>query len=85
MSESQEMAEQIGVDADSVQIIGDGEYYTRCPTCERIGHAPDGDSDPVLYFTDEKYKAKMEARDHREWHPDHRPVARSISGEKIYG
>lgn len=67
------------------KVIGDGDYYTRCPTCEQIGHAPDGKSKPVIYYTDERWRAKMEARDHREWNPDHRPIARGPGGERVYG
>lgn len=70
---------------ENVQVLGEGDYHTRCPTCESIGSAPNGDQPPVLYRTDERSRAKMEARDHREWHPDHRPVARGPDGERVYG
>lgn len=72
---------------DGVQVVGDpdAEYFARCPTCERAGSAPSGDQPPVIYFTDDRYRAKAETRDHREWHPDHRPIARSRDGERVYG
>lgn len=70
---------------DDIQVVGEGEYWTRCPTCERTGTAPDGESPPVLYRTGDRYRAKAEARDHREWHPSHRPVARGPDGERVYG
>lgn len=62
-----------------MNVVGSGDYYVRCPTC-------DEKCDEVLeYRTDDRDTAKMEARDHREWHPNHRPYARGPNGERIYG
>lgn len=62
---------------DDVQTIGDGPYVAYCTSCD-----PD---DQVVYRTADRWRAKMEARDHREWHPTHRPIARGPDGERIYG
>lgn len=68
-------------ESDDLEVIGDpdGEYWSRCPTCEQEGE------NTHIYRTDERWRAKMEARDHREWNPDHRPIARGPGGERIYG
>lgn len=81
------ITDRLDVDPDEVQVVGDGDYWSWCPTCYRQGHPPgaDEDDDVVLYFTDERWRAKMESRDHREWHPDHRPIARGPDDERVYG
>lgn len=63
-----------------IDLIGEGQYYSRCRTCENWEDCP-----TILYRTDEKWRAKMEARDHKEWHPQHFPIARGPGGERIYG
>jgi len=72
-------------DRDGVRVLGEGEFWSWCETCYQEGSPPNGDGDVVLYRTDEASNAKMEARDHREWNPDHHPVARGPDGERIYG
>lgn len=65
---------------NELQIVGSGKYVARCPTCER-----DDDCPNIEYRSDEKYNVKMESRDRREIHSDHRPIARGPNGERIYG
>lgn len=63
-----------------MKVVGSGKFVVRCPTCDADDDCPD-----LEYRTDDRYKAKMEARDHREWHPDHRPNARGPDQERVYG
>lgn len=62
-----------------MKVVGSGEYVSRCPTCE------DNEEDPnIEYRSDNKHDVKRESRDHRELHPDHRPIARGPNGERVY-
>ena len=65
---------------DDIQVVGEGQYHSRCKTCEQ-----DEGSPTILYLSDNPQDVKREARDHREWHSSHRPVARGPDGEQIYG
>lgn len=59
---------------DDAKVLGSGKFWAFCPSCE----------DAIVYRTHDKRRAKQEARDHREWHPDHRPYARGPNGERLY-
>ena len=62
-----------------LKIVGSGEYYSRCKSCEN-----DPDCPSIVYLSDNPHDVKREARDHEEWHKNHRPIARGPDGERIY-
>lgn len=62
---------------EGVQVVGEGENWSHCPTCPP--------EKQVVYRNDDPQRVKAEARDHKEWHPTHFPFARGPEGERIYG
>jgi len=58
-----------------MKVVGEGPFWSRCPSCD----------EEIEYRSDDPASVKNEARDHREWNPDHRPVARGPDGERLYG